>query len=79
MKIVALPLAMGCVLGIAIGLPYLWHRQPQPIDEETPSAIAGAERKSEKSRFEQIVSVVIALLSLATALIPLFKAWLNIP
>lgn len=32
-----------------------------------------------KSRFEQIVGIIIASLALLTALIPLIKAWLNIP
>lgn len=77
-----LVLASG-ILGvsfIATGIPHLVEprksvsaNQPTTMDVSTPLIF------SRQPRFEKIISVVIALLSFLTALIPLVKAWLHVP
>ena len=78
LKILALPVAMIAVAGFATGIPYLWD--PEISSGETKdssnSRLSKPEEKPAKSLFEQTVSIVVALLSLLTALAPLLKEWL---
>ncbi len=75
LKLLALAAAMLTVAFFAMGIPHLLQKQTSGLtnhaDDTTVTTV-------KKSRFEQVASILIAALSLLTALVPLIKAWLNI-
>ncbi len=79
LKFSALIFAMIGVGGIAMAIPHLKNKQSSDItDRAQTTGSTAQESKPVKSRFEQFISVIIALLSFMTALVPLIKVWLNL-
>ena len=79
LKLLALSSAIFTTLAISVGLPFIWDVNPETEQKRNLNDRDSEKETPRKSRFEQIVSVVIAVITLLTALVPLLKVWLNLP
>lgn len=80
LKLLVLASGILGVTFIATGIPHLVEpRKSVSATQLTATDVSAPLIFSKQPRFEKIISVIIALLSLLTALVPLLKAWLQIP